>query len=72
MGTMVEFKRVIRDHARLEPAAEIAIGTTTFSGDGERLFLQHNGVGLLLSDDDAKAFIAAVKRAAKTLGVRDE
>ena len=72
MGTMVEFKRIVRDHARLEPAAEIAIGTTTFSGDGERLFLQHNGVGLLLSDDDAKAFIAAVKRAAKTLGVRDE
>ena len=72
MGTMVEFKRIIRDHARLEPSAEIAIGTTTFSGDGERLFLQHDGVGLLLSDDDAKAFIAAVKRAAKTLGVRDE
>ena len=52
MGTMVEFKRIVRDHARLEPAAEIAVGTTTFSGDGERLFLQHNGVGLLLSDDD--------------------
>lgn len=72
MPTMVQFKRVIRDAARLEPDAEVAIGTTTFLGDGPRLFLQHNGEGLLLSHDDARAFLAAAARASTDLGYVDE
>lgn len=68
MATRVEFKRVIRDHAGLEGSAELAIGTTGFAGDGDRLFVQWNGVGLLLEHEDAQAFLAAAARAAESLG----
>ena len=67
MATVVEFKRVIRDHAKLEGSAEVAIGTTGFAGDGPRLFLQWNGQGMLLNDDDAEAFLAAANRVRETL-----
>ncbi|MFD0918063.1 hypothetical protein ACFQ14_16795 [Pseudahrensia aquimaris] len=69
MATNVYFKRIVRDFASLEPSAEIAIGTTGFSGDGQRLFIQHNGVGLLMSNDDARDFLRAAMRAAAELGV---
>lgn len=67
MATRFDFKRVVRDAAQLEDSAEIAIGTTAFSGDGDRLFLQHNGIGLLLHHNDARAFLRAAKRAADRL-----
>ena len=70
MATRVEFKRIVRDRAGREDAAEIAVGTTGFAGDGPRLFLQWNGTGLLFDDDDARAFLAAVARSAATLEVR--
>lgn len=65
--TRVEFKRLVKDHARLEGEATIAIGTTGFAGDGDRLFLQFNDVGILFSDEDAEAFLRAAARAAATL-----
>lgn len=65
--TRVEFKKRVKDHAKLEGEAMIAVGTTGFAGDGDRLFLQFNEVGILFSDDDARAFLAAVARAAATL-----
>ena len=67
MGTIVQFKRVLRDVAVLEADVEIAIGTTTFAGDGERMFLQSNGTGILLSHEDARAFLAAAARLASSL-----
>jgi hypothetical protein len=65
--TRVEFKKLVGDVAKLEGEAEIAVGTTGFAGDGDRLFLQFNGVGILFSHDDARAFLRAAARAAKTL-----
>lgn len=71
MTTRVEFKSVVEDHAKLEGRAEIAIGTTGFSGDGDRLFLQFNGTGILFSDEDARAFLTAAARAADRLANLD-
>jgi hypothetical protein len=68
MATSVEFKRVVRDHAKLEGQATISLGTTGVAGDGDRLFLNFNDVGILFSHDDARAFLAAAVRAVATLG----
>lgn len=70
MATRFEFKRLVKDFAKLEGEASISIGTTGFSGDGERLFLNFRDVGILFSHEDAKAFLAAAARAANTLGYR--
>jgi hypothetical protein len=67
MATHVEFKKRVSDHAKLEGEAVVAIGTTGFAGDGDRLFLQFNDVGLLFSHDDARAFLRAARRAADRL-----
>ena len=67
MATRVEFKRVVRDAAELEDAAELAIGTIGFRGDGDRLFVQWNGTGILLAHDDAHTFLAAAARISQTL-----
>jgi hypothetical protein len=69
--TRVEFKKLVKDFAKLEGEAIIAIGTTGFAGDGDRLFLEFNGVGILFSHDDARAFLAAASRAAETLDYGD-
>jgi hypothetical protein len=69
--TRVEFKKLVKDFAKLEGEAIIAIGTTGFAGDGDRLFLEFNGVGILLSHDDARAFLAAAARAAEALDYGD-
>ena len=71
MATRVEFKKLVKDHAKLEGAATVAIGTTGFAGDGSRMFLQFNEVGLLLSHDDARAFLRAAARVAETLDQED-
>lgn len=70
--TRVEFKRLVKDFARLESEATIAIGTTGFAGDGDRLFLEFNGTGILLSHDDAYRFLSAAARAAQTLGISND
>lgn len=67
MATRVEFKRLVKDFAKLEGEATISIGTTGFAGDGDRLFLNFKDVGILFSHDDARAFLAAAARAAATL-----
>lgn len=67
MATRVEFKKLVKDHAGLEDEAMVALGTTGFAGDGSRLFLEFNGVGLLFSHDDAAAFLRAATRVAETL-----
>lgn len=68
MATTVDFKRHVHDFAKLEGSATISIGTTGFAGDGDRLFLNFNAVGILFSHDDAAAFLAAAARAAHRLG----
>lgn len=68
MATHVDFKRLVSDFAKLEGEATISIGTTGFAGDGDRLFLNFNDVGILFSHDDAKAFLAGAARAAERLG----
>jgi hypothetical protein len=72
VATFVDFKRVVKDHAKLEGEATLAIGTTGFAGDGDRLFLEFNTVGILFSDDDALAFLSAAVRAMTRLGVEAE
>ncbi len=67
MATVVQFKRVLADAAGLEDRAEVAIGSTGFKGDGQRMFLQWNGTGILLDHGDARAFLAAAARIAKEL-----
>jgi hypothetical protein len=67
MVTHVEFKKLVKDHAKLEGEATIAIGTTGFAGDGDRLFLEFNEVGILFSHEEARAFLAAAARVAETL-----
>jgi hypothetical protein len=67
MVTRVEFKKLVKDYAKLEGEATIAIGTTGFAGDGDRLFLNFKEVGILFSHEDARAFLAAAARAAETL-----
>ncbi len=69
MATYLDFKRVVKDHARLEGEAEIAIGTTGFAGDGDRLFVEFRGVGMLFSDADARDFLSAAVRAMTRLGI---
>lgn len=68
MATRVFFKRVLKDVAGLEGRAEVAIGTTGFKGDGQRVFLQWNGTGILLDHDDAKAFLNAARETAQDIG----
>ncbi len=68
MATRVDFKRVVQDFAKLEGEATIAIGTTGFAGDGNRLFLNFDDKGILLSHEEAKAFLEAAARAARRLG----
>jgi hypothetical protein len=70
--TRVEFKRLVKDVAKLEGEAMIAIGTTGFAGDGDRLFLEFAGTGMLFSHDDARAFLGAALRAAETLDIVDQ
>ena len=70
--TRVEFKKLVDDVAKLEGSATIALETTGFAGDGDRLFLQINDVGMLFSHEDAKAFLRAASRVAKTLAYDDE
>lgn len=69
MATRVAFKRTVADYARLEAPATIAIGHSEFSGDGKRLFLQWNGIGLLFNDADAIAFLQAATNVARDLGL---
>lgn len=68
MATKVDFKRIVQDHAKLEGRAQISIGTTGFSGDGDRLFLNFNDVGILFPHDDAEAILKGSMRAAQRLG----
>jgi hypothetical protein len=68
MATVVDMKRYVEDFAKLEGGAMISIGTTGFAGDGDRLFLNFNDVGILFSQDDAEAFLVAAARAAQRLG----
>jgi hypothetical protein len=71
MVTHVEFKKLVKDYAKLEGEATMAIGTTGFAGDGDRLFVEFNGVGILFSHEEARAFLAAAARAAETLDYGD-
>ena len=68
MPTTVDFKRTVKDHAKLEGEAVISIGTTGFVGDGDRLFLNFNDVGMLFSHEDAEAFLKAAMAAYLRLG----
>ena len=73
MATNVDFRRHVSDFAKLEGSARVCIGTTGFAGDGDRLFLNFDDVGILFSHGDAEAFLVAAARAAKRLGYdRDE
>lgn len=72
MATRMEFRKLVRDYAKLEGEAVIAIGTTGFAGDGDRLFLNFKEVGILFSHEDARAFLRATARAAKTLDYGDD
>lgn len=67
MPTTVDFKRVVTDFAKLEGEARISIGTTGFAGDGDRLFLNFDDVGILFSHEDAKAFLDAAARVRERL-----
>lgn len=71
MTTRVQFKKRVADYARLEGEAVIALGTTGFAGDGDRLFLEFDGKGILFSREDAAAFLRAFGRVAKTLDADD-
>ncbi len=68
MATIVDMKRYVEDFAKLEGGAMISIGTTGFAGDGDRLFLNFNDVGILFSHDDAEAFLVAAARVAQRVG----
>ena len=68
MPTTVDFKRLVKDFAKLEGEATISIGTTGFAGDGDRLFLNFEDVGLLFSHEDAEAFLKAALAAYLRLG----
>ena len=68
MPTTVDFKRLVKDFAKLEGEATISIGTTGFAGDGDRLFLNFDDVGLLFSHEDAEAFLKAAMAAYLRLG----
>ena len=72
MATRVDFKAIVADHAKLEGQAEIALGHTGFAGDGQRLFLQWNGTGILFGDSDATAFLQAAMRTVRALGIDDQ
>jgi len=72
MGTTVHLKTVMQDYAKREPAAKVAVGTTTFTGDGLRMFLQFGEHGLILSDGDAAALYQAVVRVATALDLPNE
>ena len=72
MPTKVDFKRTVRDHAKLEGEAQISIGTTTFTGDGDRLFLNFQDVGILFSHEDAGDFLKAAMNAYLRLGYGGE
>lgn len=68
MPTKVDFKRTVHDHAKLEGEAQISVGTTTFTGDGDRLFLNFKDVGILFSHEDAEDFLKAAMTAYLRLG----
>ncbi|MEO1047791.1 MAG: hypothetical protein AAFW59_05625 [Pseudomonadota bacterium] len=68
MPTTVDFKRLVKDFAKLEGEATISIGTTGFSGDGDRLFLNFDNVGILFNHEDAEAFLMAALEAYQRLG----
>ena len=68
MPTTVDFKRKVADFAKLEGEATISIGTTGFAGDGDRLFLNFDDVGILFSHKDAEAFLKAAMVAYLRLG----
>ncbi|MEM7700720.1 MAG: hypothetical protein AAF251_02170 [Pseudomonadota bacterium] len=68
MPTTVDFKRLVKDFAKLEGEATISIGTTGFAGDGDQLFLNFNDVGILFSHEDAEAFLKAAMSAYLRLG----
>ncbi|MEO0642518.1 MAG: hypothetical protein AAFY47_03760 [Pseudomonadota bacterium] len=68
MPTTVDFKRKVADFAKLEGEATISIGTTGFAGDGDRLFLNFDDVGILFSHKDAEAFLKAAMAAYLRLG----
>ena len=72
MPTTVDFKRTVKDFAKLEGEAVISIGTTGFAGDGDRLFLNfndaHGSRGMLFSHEDAEAFLKAAMAAYLRLG----
>jgi len=72
MPTTVDFKRVVSDFAKLEGQATISVGTTGFAGDGDRLFLNFDDVGILFSHEDAKAFLDAAAEAHARLGYSSE
>lgn len=72
MATTVDFKRTVEDFANLEGKATISIGTTGFAGDGDRLFLNFDDVGILFSHEDAEALLKGAMAAYLRLGYGDE
>ncbi|MEM9312675.1 MAG: hypothetical protein AAGA34_14630 [Pseudomonadota bacterium] len=68
MPTTVDFKRLVKDFAKLEGEATISIGTTGFAGDGDRLFFNFDDKGILFSHEDAEAFLKAALAAYLRLG----
>ncbi|MEO1730068.1 MAG: hypothetical protein AAFR64_04960 [Pseudomonadota bacterium] len=72
MSTTVDFKRTVKDFAKLEGEATISVGTTGFAGDGDRLFLNfgdaHGSRGILFSHEDAETFLKAAMAAYLRLG----
>ena len=68
MPTTVDFKSLVKDYANLEGEATISVGTTGFAGDGDRLFLNFDDVGILFSHKDAEAFLEAAMAAYLRLG----
>lgn len=68
MPTTVDFKRLVKDFAKLEGEATISVGTTGFAGDGDRLFLNFDDVGILFGHEDAEAFLKAAMTAYLRLG----
>ena len=71
MGTTMHLERAMKDAgSREERVVDVEMGTSGYAGEGPQLCLNVGAESVLMSHDDAEAFIKAAARIARYFGYK--
>jgi hypothetical protein len=73
MGTTTYLERAIKDEgSREERVVDVEMGTSGYAGEGPQLYLNVGAESVLMSHDDAEAFVKAAVSIAHYFGYKLE